>query len=78
MGCHRKAKRFLDEYATAAEGIEGSFATTGSAPSASPTTRTNGGDITVVRRMAGHEDVSTTRLQDRKNDVSTAASWRKW
>jgi site-specific recombinase XerD len=28
----------------------------------------NGGDITVAQRMAGHEDISTTRLYDRRND----------
>lgn len=28
----------------------------------------NGGDITIAQRMAGHEDISTTRLYDRRND----------
>jgi integrase/recombinase XerD len=28
----------------------------------------NGGDITVAQRMAGHEDISTTRLYDRRSD----------
>jgi integrase/recombinase XerD len=28
----------------------------------------NDGDITVAQRMAGHEDISTTRLYDRRND----------
>ncbi len=27
-----------------------------------------GGDITIAQRMAGHEDISTTRLYDRRND----------
>ena len=28
----------------------------------------NGGDITVAQRMAGHEDISTTRLYDPRSD----------
>jgi len=28
----------------------------------------NGGDITIAQRMAGHEDISTTRLYDRRDD----------
>jgi site-specific recombinase XerD len=28
----------------------------------------NGGDITIAQRMAGHQDISTTRLYDRRDD----------